>query len=386
MTGSMVLSSKCPCWPEMATVTSFPRTWAQTMTIISDMTVGDDQFAEPAAGARAEPPDVLGDLGEAHRYGAQRAARLHHGVLSGQGLEEIGRLHQGEARLLRELGDDGFREPRLGVEARPHRRAAQCQLAERMLAALDAPDAISYLLGIAGKLLAQPDGHGILQVRPADLDDGVEGAGFLVQRIAQQLKGGQEILAEGLQRGQVDHRGHHIVTRLAAVHMVVWVHGNFGAHRAAKDLDGPVGDDLVGVHVGGGPRPRLEDIHGELAVQFTVNHLGGAGYDGLGDLCFQSAPAEVHERRRALHPAEGVDHPWGNRAAADGEVLHRALSLRPPQRLRRHFHLAHGIFFDPEVSHGSLLKRDACCVRKATGSRERRGGSRTNQPPRQQTR
>src|SRR5690606_23724927 len=38
-------------------------------------------------------------------------------------------------------------------------------------------------------------------------------------------------------------------------------------------------------------------------------------------------------------------------APGDRKVLHRPLRLRPPLRLRRDQHLAHGVAFDPEPAH-----------------------------------
>lgn len=46
---------------------------------------------------------------------------------------------------------------------------------------------------------------------------------------------------------------------LDGLHGIVGVHGGLGAHGAARDLDGAVGDNLVGVHVRLGARTGLED-------------------------------------------------------------------------------------------------------------------------------
>ena len=48
------------------------------------------------------------------------------------------------------------------------------------------------------------------------------------------------------------------------VDVVVGVDGLLGAHCAAEDLNGAVGDDLVGIHVGLGARARLPDDEGEV--------------------------------------------------------------------------------------------------------------------------
>ena len=60
--------------------------------------------------------------------------------------------------------------------------------------------------------------------------------------------------------------------------MLTWSLGWTGALdpiSPAGELDGPVGDDLVGVHVGLGTAPGLPDVEGELVVELAVGHLVG---------------------------------------------------------------------------------------------------------------
>ncbi len=61
--------------------------------------------------------------------------------------------------------------------------------------------------------------------------------------------------------------------------MVVGVDGIAGADLAAGDLDGAVGNDLVGVHVGAGTGAGLEDIDDEVVVESAVDDFGGGGGD-----------------------------------------------------------------------------------------------------------
>jgi hypothetical protein len=53
-----------------------------------------------------------------------------------------------------------------------------------------------------------------------------------------------------------------------------------GAHLAAERLDRPVGDDLVGVHVGLRARARLPDDEREMIVELAAGDLVRGGYDG----------------------------------------------------------------------------------------------------------
>ena len=51
---------------------------------------------------------------------------------------------------------------------------------------------------------------------------------------------------EGKQR---PHGGKGVVGGLPLVDMVVWMHDRFVAERASQDLDRPICDDLICVHV-----------------------------------------------------------------------------------------------------------------------------------------
>ena len=67
--------------------------------------------------------------------------------------------------------------------------------------------------------------------------------------------------------GDVHSGGERVVAGLAHVHVVVGVDRLLGAERAADQLDAPVGDDLVHVHIGLGPRPGLPHIQREFLIQ-----------------------------------------------------------------------------------------------------------------------
>ena len=56
----------------------------------------------------------------------------------------------------------------MGVDARADGGAAQGKFAEMFLQRSQPRDAVAYLAGVTAKLLAQPDGRGVLQMRPAN--------------------------------------------------------------------------------------------------------------------------------------------------------------------------------------------------------------------------
>ena len=59
---------------------------------------------EAAPGARAQEPDVVGNLHDGAGHNVARAAHLDHGVVGGEGLELVGRRDEGEAGEFRHFG------------------------------------------------------------------------------------------------------------------------------------------------------------------------------------------------------------------------------------------------------------------------------------------
>src|SRR2546422_782506 len=129
---------------------------------------------------------------------------------------------------------------------------------------------------IPGELLAQSDRSRIHQMGPSGLDDRIEILRLPRETIFQLAQGRKQTLVEFQQGGDVDRRRDDVVRGLAHVHMVVRMDGAFLTERMTQDLVRAVRDHLVRVHVGRGPAPGLEDIEGDLCVQFPVhNFLAG---------------------------------------------------------------------------------------------------------------
>ena len=91
-----------------------------------------------------------------------------------------------------------------------------------------------------------------------------------------------------------------------------------------EDFQGPVGDDLVGVHVRRRPGAALDDVHDELLAEFAVHDLGAGLPDGGGPPGVQQAELVVGAGGGELHGGQAADqvHVGGQRLAGDGEVLH----------------------------------------------------------------
>ncbi len=151
------------------------------------------------------------------------------------------------------------------VEAGSYSGAADGEFAQVRQNVLDSPDAVSDLAGVAAELLSQHHRGCVLQMGPACLHYVGELLGLAVQSIAQLEQSGQQILDDRRASRDVGGRRDHVVARLPHVHVVVRVN-HLRADLAAQKLRGPVGDHLVGVHVGGGAGAGLEDVHHELIV------------------------------------------------------------------------------------------------------------------------
>ena len=92
------------------------------------------------------------------------------------------------------------------------------------------------------------------------------------------------------------------------------------AQHAAEQLDRPVADHLVGVHVGRGAAPGLEDVDHELTVELSVGHLLGGLRDRLAEPALEQPELDVDDRRLTLDQAQRPDEVAREAQRADREV------------------------------------------------------------------
>jgi hypothetical protein len=138
---------------------------------------------------------------------------------------------------------------------------------------LDTLNPVINLLHVSAELLAERERGRILQMRASNLDDLRKRLCLSMHRLPELHKRRQEGLVQLDYCCDVHGRGEGVVRGLRHVHVVVGVHGLFGAEFTAKELDGTVGDDLVHVHVALGAGTGLEDDEGELVNQFAGDDL-----------------------------------------------------------------------------------------------------------------
>src|ERR671912_2565543 len=116
--------------------------------------------------------------------------------------------------------------------------------------------------------------------------------------------------------------------------MVVGMDGAPGAQLSPEDLDGAVGDHLVGVHVGGGARPGLEHVEDEGVVQTTIDDLPGGLHDGVPLLIAYEAELVVYDGGLELYGAERFDEAARLAQVAYGKVIEGAAGVGSPMGVR----------------------------------------------------
>jgi len=125
--------------------------------------------------------------------------------------------------------------------------------------------------------------------------------------------------------------------------------------RESHEFESPVGDHLVGVHVGRSPGAALDDIDRKLVVELSIDDLQTGAFDATQDLRAQLATGLVGPRRREFDHGQGLNE---LRILADGntgdmEVLDRTLGLDAVIGIRRHRLLTQQIVLDPNLGHGA---------------------------------
>lgn len=242
------------------------------------------ELAETATRAGSEEADVLGDLEEGGGEGVELAVGLDDGVVGSEGLELVGGGDELVAGHLGDLGGNVLGETLEGVDASADGGSSLSKHPEAGQGRLDALNAVVELCDVAGELLTESQGCGILQVGAANLDELLPLLALLLESVTQAGEGRQERLLEVEDGGDVHDGGEGVVGGSGHVDVVVGVDRLLGAHGAAEDLNGAVRDDLVGVHVGLGAGAGLPDNEGEVVDELEGGNLLSSLLDGLSEL------------------------------------------------------------------------------------------------------
>ena len=262
------------------------------------------------------------------------------GVLGGQRVELVGGRAEGQAGEFCGGFGGSLAKPGGGVQPGAHGGAAQGQLIQAVQGGADHVPPVLDHGAPAADLLPEGDGHGVLQMGPAGLDD----AGVLLLQPLQAdehgLDGREEPLIQRRHRRDVQGGGEGVVGALGHVHVVVGVQQGFPGLVVAV-----AGDDLVAVHVGLGAAAGLPHGQGEVVRQLPgPDGLAGGLDEGVARV-IQLAQLVVGGGAGLLEHAEGGDEVGGHLLLPDGEVLKAPLGLRPPQLVCGDGYLAHGVVF-----------------------------------------
>ena len=263
-----------------------------------------------------------------------------------QGGELVVCRDEREPRHVGDLRRHPLAELGMGVQPRPHRATAEGELVEPGQRQLDALDVGGELGDVPENSWPNVRGTASMRwVRPI-LVMPANATSLACQRVAQGGHGREEAL-DHLLGGRDVHRGRKsVVRRLRHVDVVVRVDRVLGADDPAGQLDRPVGDHLVGVHVGLGAAPRLPDSQRELSVERALGDLVGGLDDEVGAPVVELAEVSVDGGRGALQDPERPDEGLGHRLGADVEVVQGALGLRAPVVVSGDFDLPHAVALD----------------------------------------
>lgn len=245
-----------------------------------------DQLAKAASGTASQVSDILGNLGEGSGQGVQATMSLDDGIVGSQRLELVWRSLEGDASHLANLLSDALGKSLKGVDASADSSTTLGQQLQVRQGALNTLDTKVKLGNIARELLSQGEGSSILQVRTSNLDDllGFKVVHLCLKTCSKAVESRQQITLKLENGGDVHDGGESVVGGGASVDVVVGVDGRLGAHVAAEDLNGTVGDDFVGVHVGLGARAGLPDDEREVVKELAIGNFLGGLLDGLSDL------------------------------------------------------------------------------------------------------
>src|SRR6185437_5852483 len=189
-----------------------------------------------------------------------------------------------------------------------------------------------------------------------------------------------ELVNSRVQR-ELQRRGIYVIRGLREIDVVVGVHFVVLAAVVAEQLERAIRDDLVGVHVRGGPRAALDHVHHEVLVVAAHPDLARRLDDGVAPLLVEQAQLQVRQRGGLLHGGQRAHEcrEFPQRYSGNREILQRAQRLNAVQRVVRYFALAQQIMLGAAPSPHEAKRTAASHERRVRrleppGDRARRAG------------
>ena len=125
-------------------------------------------------------------------------------------------------------------------------------------------------MSISWELLAKGQRCSILCVSSANFYNFVELPHFLFKGVMDEFQVGKEDTISFQDSGNVHGSGIAIITRLRSVNMVIRMNG-FVSEGSSHDLDGSVGDNLIGIHIWLSSGASLPDNQWEVIIKFSLD-------------------------------------------------------------------------------------------------------------------
>ena len=301
------------------------------------------QLAQAGVRARTHPADVVADLHQAVRQGAQLTGNLNQAVTVSLSLEVVTSLGQGQAGLLSKQLNHASGEAVGGVDAGTHSGTAQGNLSHARQGSVHTLNAVTHGCGVAGELLAQGDGGCVHQVGTARLHNVLELCGLALQGLSEHLESGNQVLHQSLGHSNVHGGGEDVVGGLGCVHVVIGVNLNT-LRLQGTGCQGC--QNLVRVHVRGGTGTGLENVNGEVGVVLTGCYQIRCVADSLGALSVEHLEFLIGGRGCLLHEGKRTNMGGFEGLTRNREVLDCALGLCTVKCISRNANFAHGVMFN----------------------------------------
>ena len=202
-------------------------------------------------------------------------------VLTGQGVEFIRRRMERFTRQLAECFGKPYVVSFRAVDARADSRAAHGQIAKEINAPFQHFLIAFDHAGPAAELLPQGKGRSVLQMGAADFNDVGVFFRLGVERMVQRVHGREQLTLDEQERRYVERRREYIVGALRMVDVVVRMNVDVFS-LFLQQLHGPVRDDFVHVHVELRAAAGHPYGQGEIAVQFSGQHVVTGGSNRVG--------------------------------------------------------------------------------------------------------
>ena len=303
-------------------------------------------FVQTAAGAGREQTQVVAYLGELHGETFQR--RGVHDECTGvvRRLYHVRCDHHRQARDFTQILFADGRIVRVGIDTRTDCGGTHVHLIEELVVLFQPLHLFGEVRCIGFELLPECHRYGVLQLRASHLDDVGELYALGTESLHELFEGVLQ-LGDAADEGYLHGRGVGVVGGLRQIDVVIGVAVFVFALLVAHQFEGDVGDDLVGVHVGGGAGSALYHVHNELVVELAVAYHAACLYDGVGSLFVEQSQVAVRQCGGFFHVGQGLDD-FREKAepyAADMEILHTAHRLHAEVILFRNLHVTYQVVF-----------------------------------------